>query len=221
LDLIFTTIALFAVMIAASIIFYRRIKLAQQEYEDSKNTVRNITFGFTRLTRRLERSIESIGKEVSQAQLIATEAFKASSEAKEATLKGLEGVKQLKGKVDSNEETLETMKKEIHKLATRPRVVVPRPELDAPIPVQEQDVLSQLTDTELEVLEMIVDVGEGTVPEIRAAINKTREHTARLLKKLYDKGYVDRNTSGMPYRYSIRKEIRDLILQRKEQSVNL
>jgi predicted transcriptional regulator len=70
-------------------------------------------------------------------------------------------------------------------------------------------------------LEMIVDVGEGTVPEIRAAINKTREHTARLLKKLYDKGYVDRNTSGMPYRYSIRKEIRDLILQRKEQSVNL
>jgi len=153
--------------------------------------------------------------------LIATEAFKASSEAKEATLKGLEGVKQLKGKVDSNEETLETMKKEIHKLATRPRVVVPRPELDAPIPVQEQDVLSQLTDTELEVLEMIVDVGEGTVPEIRAAINKTREHTARLLKKLYDKGYVDRNTSGMPYRYSIRKEIRDLILQRKEQSVNL
>ena len=63
---------------------------------------------------------------------------------------------------------------------------------------------------------MIVDTGEGTVPEIKEIIEKTREHTARLLKKLYDKGFVDRNTSSMPYRYSIRKEIRDLILEQNE-----
>jgi len=47
-------------------------------------------------------------------------------------------------------------------------------------------------------------------------VNKTREHTARLLKKLFDSGYIDRNTSGMPYRYSVRKEIKDLIQQQKE-----
>ena len=65
---------------------------------------------------------------------------------------------------------------------------------------------------------MIVDFGEGTVPEIKERIDKTREHTARLLKKLYDKGFIDRNTSSMPYRYSIRKEIRDLIMEQGEAS---
>ena len=63
---------------------------------------------------------------------------------------------------------------------------------------------------------MIVDFGEGAVPEIKVRIDKTREHTARLLKKLYDKGFIDRNTNSMPYRYSIRKEIRDLIMEQNE-----
>ena len=65
---------------------------------------------------------------------------------------------------------------------------------------------------------MIVDIGEGSVTEIREQIGKTREHTARLLKKLYDKGFIDRNTSRMPYRYVIRKEIKELILQGSETS---
>ena len=47
-------------------------------------------------------------------------------------------------------------------------------------------------------------------------MNKTRERTARLLKKLFESGFIDRNTSGMPYRYSVRKEIKELIQQQKE-----
>jgi len=84
--------------------------------------------------------------------------------------------------------------------------------------VHGEDILQTLTNTELEVLKMIVDFGEGTVPEIKEQIQKTREHTARLLKKLYDKGFIDRNTNSMPYRYSIRKEIRDLIQEQNEAS---
>ena len=87
----------------------------------------------------------------------------------------------------------------------------------APIPVEGDNILQQITGTELEVLKMIVDLGEGTVPEIKGVIGKTREHTARLLKKLYEKGYIDRNTSSMPYRYSIRKEIRELIMGQSEE----
>jgi predicted transcriptional regulator len=87
----------------------------------------------------------------------------------------------------------------------------------APIPVEGDNILQQITGTELEVLKMIVDLGEGTVPEIKDVIGKTREHTARLLKKLYEKGYIDRNTNSMPYRYSIRKEIRELIMGQNEE----
>jgi DNA-binding MarR family transcriptional regulator len=83
--------------------------------------------------------------------------------------------------------------------------------LDAPIPLQQGDVLDQLTPTEFDVLTLIDEMGEGSVPEIRERIQKTREHTARLLKKLFDKGFIDRNTSSMPYRYHLRKEVVELV----------
>jgi predicted transcriptional regulator len=54
-------------------------------------------------------------------------------------------------------------------------------------------------------------MGDGSVPEIREKIQKTREHTARLLKKLFDRGFIDRNTRSMPYRYHLRKEIVEIV----------
>ena len=69
---------------------------------------------------------------------------------------------------------------------------------------------------------MILDeLSEGTVPEIKRRINKTREHTARMLKKLYDKGFIDRNTSSIPYRYYLRKEVKEIIRRRAKEAKTL
>jgi hypothetical protein len=216
LELIFTTAALFAITLAASLIFYRRIKMAQREYEGSKDAVETITAGFTRQVNKLEQSIQETKNDAVTAKVAATEALKSSGETKEAVLQGLEEVKRLQDKVHSTESTVESFKKELQRLASTPRIPVQAPSLEAPIPVQQASVFDRLTDTELEVLVKIVELGEGTVPEIRDHIKKTREHTARMLKRLYDSGFIDRNTSGMPYRYSVRKEIKELILQRGE-----
>lgn len=216
MELIFTTAALFAITLAASLIFYRRIKMAQREYEGSKDAVGTITAGFTRQVNKLEQSIQETKNDAVTAMVAAAEALKSSGETKEAVLQGLEEVKKLQDKVHSTESTVESFKKELQRLAATPRVQVQAPSLEAPIPVQQASVFDQLTDTELEVLVKIVELGEGTVPEIRDHIKKTREHTARMLKRLYDRGFIDRNTSGMPYRYSVRKEIKELILQRGE-----
>jgi multidrug efflux pump subunit AcrB len=216
MELVFTTFALFLVTIVASYIFYQRIKMAQSEYDESKDTVRNITFGFTRQVKRMESELGKIERETLQAKYMANEALSAKQGNSDATLAGLEKVKELSDRVNGIEESIETMKKDLSKIASQPRVVIPANPVDAPIPVQGDDILQGLTETELDVLKRIVDFGEGTVPEIKEHIDKTREHTARLLKKLYDKGFIDRNTSSMPYRYSIRKEIRDLILEQKE-----
>jgi hypothetical protein len=215
MELVFTTFALFIVTIVASYIFYQRIKMAQGEYEDSKDAVRNITFGFSRQVKRMESDLERLERDALQAKYMANEALANRQDNSEATLAGLEKVKELSNRVGGIEDSIEVMKKDLNKLASQPRVIT-QAHVDAPIPVQGDDILAELTDTELEVLKMIVDSGEGTVPEIKEIIEKTREHTARLLKKLYDKGFVDRNTSSMPYRYSIRKEIRDLILEQNE-----
>lgn len=216
--LVYTTFALFLVTIVASYIFYQRIKMAQTEYEDSKGIIRNITSGFTRQVKRMESDLDRLERETLQAKYMASEAISAKQGDSEATLAGLEKVKELSDRVDGIEESIDAMKKDLSKLASQPRVIVPQGPVDAPIPVHGEDILQTLTDTELEVLKMIVDFGEGTVPEIKEQIQKTREHTARLLKKLYDKGFIDRNTNSMPYRYSIRKEIRDLIQEQNEAS---
>lgn len=218
MELVFTTIALFMVILVASYIFYKRIKMAQTEYEESKSTVRNITSGFTRQVKKMETGLDRIEREASEAKYMANEALKVTQGGNAAAVKGLEKVKDLSERVDTIENSIQEMRTDLTKLATQPRLASVVTRVDAPIPVQGEDVFQQLTETEMEVLEMIVDLGEGTVPEIRGKIDRTREHTARLLKKLYDRGFIDRNTSGMPYRYSIRKEIRDLILELKEQA---
>lgn len=42
-----------------------------------------------------------------------------------------------------------------------------------------------------------------TSRDIQITLKKSREHTSRLMKKLFEKGYVQRNTESKPYTYSI------------------
>ena len=214
--LFYTNLAMFVVLVVASYIFYQRIKMAQMEYDESKGAVQNVTSTFTRQVKRMESEINRIEREALQAKYIANEAINAGQGSGDATLAGLEKVKQLNDRVVTIETSLESMRDDLKKIASQPRVISQQL-VTAPIPVEGNNILQQITETEMDVLKMIVDLGEGTVPEIKEVIGKTREHTARLLKKLYEKGYIDRNTSSMPYRYSIRKEIRDLILEQNEE----
>lgn len=221
MEMMFTTLSLFVVMIVGSYIVYQRVVMAQAEYEDSKDAVRNISSGFTRQVKRMESELDRIEREALQAKYMAGEALNSGHGTGDATLKGLEKVKELSDRVENIESSLESMRSDLQRIASQPRIVQQVP-VTAPIPVEGDNILQQITGTELEVLKMIVDLGEGTVPEIKDVIGKTREHTARLLKKLYEKGYIDRNTSSMPYRYSIRKEIRELIMgQNEEPTLNL
>lgn len=65
---------------------------------------------------------------------------------------------------------------------------------------------SRITETERRVLDLLVNVGSMTAPEVEKKINKTREHTARLMKKLWKDGYVERDSHRKPFTYrSIKK----------------
>jgi len=220
LDLTLAAAALLLVTVAASVIFYRRIREATSEYDAAKESTRNITFGFTRQVNRLQQDVAKAENEATTAKIVASEALRNSGEAKDATLKGLEAVKTLQDRVDTSEASVEDLRKEVQKLAAAPKPprVVVRQDIAAPIPVQQGNILSQLTETELSALRKIAELGEGAVPELREHLGTTREHTARMMKKLYESGFVDRTTNAMPYRYVVRKEIRDLIQQQPEQN---
>jgi len=83
--------------------------------------------------------------------------------------------------------------------------------IEAAIPIRREKALAPLTQTELSVLEVLANEGKKTAPEIRSRVNLTREHTARLMKKLYEDGYLERDTGKIPYAYSLKDEMRKIL----------
>jgi uncharacterized protein with von Willebrand factor type A (vWA) domain len=216
LEFIFSAASLLAITLIASFIYYGQIKRAQVEYEESKDIVRNITLGFSKRIAGITRVLRLMEEDTAEARLSAKEALRTGSEALEVTRKGLEETKILSERIKNTEKTLESMKADFQKLVEGKRIPSQDVAVEAPIPVMQDRIIEQLTETEFAVLAIIDELGEGSVPDIKERIQKTREHTARLLKKLYERGYIDRSTNSMPYRYYIRKEIKDIVAQHKQ-----
>jgi DNA-binding MarR family transcriptional regulator len=57
--------------------------------------------------------------------------------------------------------------------------------------------------------------------EIKKAIGRTREHTSRLLKKLYELQLVDRDITTKPFRYKLTEQGREYIEEQvKSKEIN-
>jgi chromosome segregation ATPase len=104
---------------------------------------------------------------------------------------------------------------QIQKLSLEPQPQVTTKMVLPPMPIKRDKALAALTETEISVLEMLSKEGPKTAPDIKERVHLSREHTARLMKKLYEEGYVERETGKIPFRYSIKKEMEEL-LQKSE-----
>lgn len=49
----------------------------------------------------------------------------------------------------------------------------------------------------------LITTKEMTSRDIQITIGRSREHTSRLMKRLYDEGFVERNTKKKPFTYKI------------------
>ncbi len=67
---------------------------------------------------------------------------------------------------------------------------------------------------------MLSKEGPKTAPEIKERVQLSREHTARLMKKLYEEGYLEREADKIPFRYSIKREM-EVLLRKVENSAAL
>ncbi len=81
----------------------------------------------------------------------------------------------------------------------------------SPIPIRREEALAPLTETELKVLQLLTGENGRTGPEIKERINLSREHTARLMKKLYERGYLERSANKIPFTYSLKEEMRKIL----------
>ncbi len=85
--------------------------------------------------------------------------------------------------------------------------------------IKRDKAMAALTDTEIAVLEMLSKEGAKTAPEIKERVQLSREHTARLMKKLYEEGYLEREAGKIPFRYSIKKEMENLMQKAESQPI--
>jgi predicted transcriptional regulator len=76
--------------------------------------------------------------------------------------------------------------------------------------VQSQRTPNENTDTEVRVLRLLVD-GSKSSAEIKALVGRSREHTARMMKDLFERGLVVRNDRNKPYVYEITESGRSYV----------
>jgi predicted HTH transcriptional regulator len=96
--------------------------------------------------------------------------------------------------------------------------VTPEAHFEGVIPLRREKAMAQLTNTEVAVLELLVSEGAKTAPEIKERVKLSREHTARLMKKLYEEGYLERETGKIPFKYSVKKEMEKLLKKTETQT---
>ena len=71
----------------------------------------------------------------------------------------------------------------------------------------------QMTTTEIETLKILAAEGGKTSRELQERVGRSREHFARLMKRLYERGYVDRDISQIPFMYRINENIAHKVIE--------
>lgn len=227
--LLVTSVLLF-ITILALFLYYRRIRTLRQEYERARGVVEDIVVGVDSQFRRQKDRVLFVAQKIESASLENRKVVKKVEEYEGR----LTDLTKLMGDVPQIEERfsgqLKEMRSEVEGIKAsqdkvmqklveiekiRQEVYVPEMKIEAAIPIKREKALAPLTETELMVLETIGREGEKTAPEIREKIGLTREHTARLMKKLYKDGYLERDTHKMPYVYRLKEEMQK-ILKRRE-----
>jgi chromosome segregation ATPase len=226
---------LLAATIGASVEYYRQIRKAQKEYEKAREAVEDIVLSFNRELKREADRLELVAYKVEGNAAKADTGLKRvdSIEKKiapiESKLRAISGsdagilskIAEVDAKTQNIEAVHQTLKTKITEVEEQVQKLSAAPEIrsEPVIPIRRDKAMAALTDTEVTVLEMLSAEGSKTAPEIKDRVRLSREHTARLMKKLYEKGYLERETGKIPFRYTIKKEMKKFLKKAESKQV--
>ena len=224
-----TSVLLFGT-VSALFLYYRRILALRQEYDSAKGVVDDIVVGVDSEFRRQKDRVLFVAQKIENVSL-ENKKVAEKVDAYDGRLTGLTRLmadfphveekvsgqlKEMRNEVEGIKDAQDrVMKKLVEIEKIKQRAPVPEVRIEAAIPIRKEKALEPLTETELMVLETIGREGEKTAPEIREKIGLTREHTARLMKKLYKDGYMERDTHKMPYMYRLKSEMEKILKKRE------
>ncbi|MEM2280391.1 MAG: MarR family transcriptional regulator [Candidatus Bathyarchaeia archaeon] len=229
---IILSILFFTIAVGFAIEYSRYLGRIKNEYERAKAAFNDIILSFSRELKRAVDELETVAHKVEAAAAEGSE-IRGKFEALEGQMRDLEDKA---GKVleewSKELERLDEVQRQIRDVVASQKELAARvslmeekakqasapPELgvETVIPIRRERALAHLTETELAVLEMLAAEGPKTAPEIKEKIKLSREHTARLMKKLYEEGYLERDASKIPFKYSVKKEMEKLLRKTPE-----
>ena len=218
---------LLTVTVCAAVEYYRQLHRVQKEYEKAKEAVEDIVLSFNRQLKNEAERLELVAYKV---EAVSSKGDKALSRTEEASKKVqileakvgavledrdkvLTRLDEIDKKVRDAVASQETLSAKVYSIEEQSRqfAVAPEAKVEAVIPIKREKALAPLTETELSVLEMLASEGPKTAPEIKGRIKLSREHTARLMKKLYEEGYLERDTGKIPFKYHVKEELGKLL----------
>ncbi len=210
------TLVLFSLTIVTTLAYYKRIRLATTEYEEAKGVVDDVIVSFDKQLQRQEehgqivdhtiKSISVRSENIAERLDEFESRFNNRLSSLDVKVTGAAEIESLKNELTTLNNKIEDLSKAQE--ASRLSVAAPLDvQIETAIPIRRERALAPLTDTELRVLEFIASGDEKTAPEVKDMIKLTREHTARLMKKLYEAGYLERRPEKIPYAYRVKEEM--------------
>ncbi|MEA2089563.1 MAG: winged helix DNA-binding protein [Thermoproteota archaeon] len=213
------------------VLYYQRLRRLGEEYEKAKNVVEDIVISFNKELKTEKAQISSVAWET---KTLSSQSKKVLDRVREFE-RSLKRVREKVKKIPEVERkvSVETsrLNKKLHDVVTTQKgmaekigqlektalqpSVKPESGIEAVIPLKREQALEPLTNTELRVLNVLATERRKTAPEIQNKIKLTREHTARLMKKLYEQGYLERDTKKIPYVYRLKQEMLKILKKTK------
>jgi chromosome segregation ATPase len=199
---------------------YYKIIHATKEYNEAKQLVSNIIFTFrkrideqnekidnsTYYIEELQSSIENSKKQEKYFQERLNNLITSVISTVLTDKKLVDNLLIINDKIVKLKSTDEVLYDSIESLKKEQKEALIKPILK--LPPDQGSNLVKLTRTERQVIQILLSEGAKTAPMIMEAIGKTREHTSRLMKKLWQEGYIERDTNNMPFTYRPTKELK-------------
>jgi DNA-binding MarR family transcriptional regulator len=216
----------------AAFLYVKRIREAHQKYLKAKGAVDDVILSFNKQLQRQENRLEASAGKINalsrRDELLAERLDNHQKEVRAIVTKvesfsGLEKtstrIETLEKRLSQVESTRDSLLQRIGKIEKqRLRRKESEAKIHSPIPIKREKALAPLTGTELTVLQLLAAEGKKTAPQIKERIELSREHTARLMKKLYEKGYLERSANKIPFTYSLKEEMRKILKKPEQKS---
>jgi len=212
-----------------SIEYYKQISKAKKEYDKAKGIIEDIVLSFNRELKREANRLEIITykvdanlaksdnsiERIKNIEKIVVPIKEKINKINEITSTFLSTTSTIENRIQNFDDSNQKINNRIEKLEEN---LTELPEIirETVIPIRREKALGAITDTEIKVLEVLSFEGGKTAPEMKNKINLSREHTARLMKKLYEKGYLERETRKIPFKYSVKKEMEKFLTNSKD-----